>query len=161
MSHENICQHCGACCAYFRVSFYWGESDPLQGGKVPPEMTEEENEFFNNMLGTNQSHPYCQALEGKIGGEVSCAIYENRPSPCSDFGIHYVHGKIEISREELQRCNKARAGWNLPPLVMEELIRGNDHQGSTSFPEHLSKSSARKPHSRTGLSTNHPHSHRI
>ncbi|MLR39642.1 YkgJ family cysteine cluster protein, partial [Salmonella enterica subsp. enterica] len=27
MSVLNPCMTCGACCAYFRVSFYWAEGD--------------------------------------------------------------------------------------------------------------------------------------
>lgn len=121
MFSENVCKHCGACCAFFRVSFYWREADPSQGGKVPSEFVEEETEFYDNMKGTNQAHPYCAALSGKIGERVACTIYNNRPSPCREFGIQFKHGKINITPEDLERCNKARAAWNLPPLTMEEL----------------------------------------
>ncbi len=31
---ENPCINCGACCAYFRVSFYWAES--TEGGRQRP-----------------------------------------------------------------------------------------------------------------------------
>ncbi|WP_142908916.1 CxxCxxCC domain-containing protein, partial [Klebsiella pneumoniae] len=27
MSNLNPCMTCGACCAFFRVSFYWAEAD--------------------------------------------------------------------------------------------------------------------------------------
>lgn len=121
MSSENICLSCGACCAFFRVSFYWGEAEPSAGGKVPSALVEEETDFFNNMKGTNQSHPYCVALGGKIGEAVSCAIYKKRSSTCRDFGIHYKNGKLHIDPVDFQRCNKARAGWNLPPLTLEQL----------------------------------------
>ena len=33
------CLTCGACCAYFRVSFHWSEADPALGGRVPFELT--------------------------------------------------------------------------------------------------------------------------
>ena len=33
-SAEQICTHCGACCATFRVSFYWAE-----GSALPPDYT--------------------------------------------------------------------------------------------------------------------------
>jgi hypothetical protein len=107
-------------------------------------MTEEETGFFDNMKGTNRSHPYCAALSGKIGREVCCTIYEGRPSPCSDFGIHFADGKIHIDRDELQRCNKARAAWNLPPLSMEKLMPAAVHRGSTSFPEQAVKTPVRR-----------------
>jgi len=121
MFSKNVCLGCGACCAFFRVSFYWREADPAQGGKVPLDFVEEETEFYDNLKGTNQSHPYCAALSGKIGEKVGCTIYARRPSPCREFGIHFRHGKNCISPEDLERCNKARAAWNLPPLTMEGL----------------------------------------
>ena len=39
MSEINPCMTCGACCAYFRVSFYWAEADDA-GGPVPSALTE-------------------------------------------------------------------------------------------------------------------------
>jgi len=36
-SSDNPCLSCGACCAAFRVSFYWREADGGEsGGAVPP-----------------------------------------------------------------------------------------------------------------------------
>ncbi len=48
MSGPNPCMTCGACCAHYRVSFYWGESSEAPGGFVPIELTE-------------QVHPRCCA----------------------------------------------------------------------------------------------------
>lgn len=39
MSDINPCMTCGACCAYFRVSFYWAEASD-GGGTVPVHLTE-------------------------------------------------------------------------------------------------------------------------
>ena len=39
MSDMNPCMTCGACCAYFRVSFYWAEASD-GGGTVPVHLTE-------------------------------------------------------------------------------------------------------------------------
>lgn len=139
MFSENVCKHCGACCAFFRVSFYWREADPSQGGKVPSEYVEEETEFHDNLKGTNQAHPYCAALSGKIGERVSCTIYNHRPSPCREFGIHYIHGKNYITPEDLERCNKARAAWNLPPLTMDELNPGAPRPEFTKIIEKVTK----------------------
>jgi hypothetical protein len=141
MFSENVCIHCGACCAYFRVSFYWREADPSQAGSVPLEYVEEETEFYDNMRGTNQAHPYCAALSGKIGERVACTIYSRRPSPCREFGIQYKHGRNSISSEDLERCNKARAAWNLPPLAMESL---NQVARDAEYP--LKKVQLAKPH---------------
>ncbi|ENO4720751.1 YkgJ family cysteine cluster protein, partial [Escherichia coli] len=40
MSNPNPCMTCGACCAFFRVSFYWAEADDA-GGNVPVSLTEQ------------------------------------------------------------------------------------------------------------------------
>ncbi|EER5964904.1 YkgJ family cysteine cluster protein, partial [Escherichia coli] len=40
MNNPNPCMTCGACCAFFRVSFYWAEADDA-GGKVPVSLTEQ------------------------------------------------------------------------------------------------------------------------
>lgn len=143
MSSQNICLRCGACCAYFRVSFYWREADPSSGSKIPPALVEMENEIFDNMKGTNCSRPYCAALSGKIGTEVHCAIYTDRPSPCREFGIHYQGGKIQVDPDDLRRCNQARARWNLPPLTFESLKRLQNHEGLNRFrvPDHGKKGS--------------------
>jgi len=116
MSHENPCLKCGACCAFFRVSFYWGETDLDPEGSVPHEFTEKLTGFRQCMKGTNQKKPYCAALEGKIGESVRCAIYANRPSPCREFGVVMENGAVRLNAENLKRCNRARATWGLAPL---------------------------------------------
>lgn len=45
MSDLNPCMSCGACCAYFRVSFYWAEADDA-GGSVPAQLTEPVTPFY-------------------------------------------------------------------------------------------------------------------
>ncbi|VEA73945.1 Flagellin N-methylase [Serratia rubidaea] len=80
----NPCVSCGACCAYFRVSFYWAEGDD-GGGVVPSALTEPLTPFLRCMQGTNSKSPRCTALDGEIGRAVSCSIYLNRPTPCREF----------------------------------------------------------------------------
>jgi len=112
----NPCLTCGACCAHFRVSFYWAEADPSQGGIVPQELTEDLSPFRSCMRGTNLEHPYCLALQGKIGYYARCKIYFQRPTPCKTFGIRWIHQQMIATPPELLRCNAARAAWKLPPL---------------------------------------------
>lgn len=122
MSLDNPCIQCGACCAFFRVSFYWEESslaNPEKG--VPQTLTEELSEFLQCMKGTNQPHPRCVALCGKIGEKVSCSIYAQRSSSCREFGLHTEQGGLEANGENLIRCNEARKAWNLPPLTRTDL----------------------------------------
>ncbi len=119
MSGENPCLTCGACCAFFRVSFYWREADAAQGGSVPPELTGDADGFRRYMLGTDRRNPRCVALQGAVGTLVSCAIYERRPSPCREFGIDWHGGMTPPG--ELDRCNHARAAYGLPPLTTQDV----------------------------------------
>ena len=118
MVDRNPCLHCGACCAHYRVSFYWGEADEAQGGTVPLGLTEELPPFRRCMKGTNRREPRCIALQGEIGRAVRCTIYARRPTPCREFGITWEKGTFHASAAELERCNQARAAWGLPPLSM-------------------------------------------
>ncbi len=101
------CLSCGACCARFRISYYWGE-------KVPEGYFHETNPMFRSLKSQKdeEGRPRCQALQGEIGKEVACGIYENRPSPCRDFKHSYEDGG---PREE--RCDQARASIGLAPLT--------------------------------------------
>lgn len=112
MSELNPCMICGACCAYFRVSFYWAEADDA-GGCVPASLTEPLTPFLRCMSGTNNRQSRCTALSGEPGVSVSCSIYENRPSPCREFAMSGENG------EENDACNRARARYGLPPLYKD------------------------------------------
>jgi Fe-S-cluster containining protein len=100
---ENPCLNCGACCATFRVSFYWAESTVVG---LPDQFTEQVNSFYSCMAGTNQPSPRCHALNGIIGEKVGCGVYGQRPSPCRE---------LQAGDE---KCNQARAKHGLPPLTV-------------------------------------------
>lgn len=134
MAPLNPCMTCGACCAHFRVSFYWGESDPQQGGSVPPSLTEEVTPFRRCMRGTNQAAPRCVALTGEIGRTVACSIYADRPTPCREFGVTFDDdGTLRFTPEDLARCTAARAAWGLPPLFTQS---PEDHPTPDFTPAH-------------------------
>ena len=97
---EDSCLSCGACCAHFRVSFYWAE-----GLNLPEHYTEPVTAVYSCMAGTNQSQPRCIALQGEIGVGVSYGVYSARSSSCQ-----------EVQAGDAQ-CNKARAAYNMIPLV--------------------------------------------
>lgn len=97
----NICQQCGACCASFRVSFYWAEA--AESG-LPDEAVERLNQHLSCLAGTNQPQPRCHALVGEVGGTVACSRYAQRPSPCR-----------EVQPGD-DKCNRARAIHGLPPV---------------------------------------------
>lgn len=98
------CTQCGACCAAFRVSFYWAESDAHPLGQVPIALTVPVNPHYVCMKGTEQKPVRCVALVGEVGQAVSCAIYHQRSSTCREFAA----GSTE--------CAKARAVYGLAPI---------------------------------------------
>jgi Fe-S-cluster containining protein len=117
------CLSCGACCAYFRVAFYWREAEknPPAGIEsvygVPRDLVEELDDFTRCMKGTNiKRGAQCVALSGRIGKKVACTIYEKRPSPCRAFAASYVHGSVN------KRCDEARAAHGLPALTPKDWI---------------------------------------
>lgn len=94
------CLTCGACCTYFRVSFYWAE-----GLNMPEDYVEPLTPVYSCMKGTNQSQPRCIALQGTVGEQVSCGMYEARSSSCRE---------VQIADAQ---CNKARIAHQMIPLV--------------------------------------------
>ena len=99
---DNLCLSCGACCAHFRVSFYWAEADDAPGGYVPTGLTEKVNAHLCCMSGTQGKPPRCVALSGEVGKQVACTIYERRPSPCREFNVFEADGTPN------QRCLNLR-----------------------------------------------------
>jgi len=97
----NVCQHCGACCAFFRVSFYWAEAPQRE---LPASCTEQVDRHLASMIGTNGPAPRCCALQGEVGQQVACLVYPARPSPCRE---------IQPGDE---KCNQARARYGLGSL---------------------------------------------
>lgn len=113
---SNPCIGCGACCSYFRVSFYQGEMSSV-GGVVPDEKVVPINMFYVAMKGTEVKHnKRCELLAGKVGCDASCSAYENRPSPCREFSASYENGIGEYE----ERCDKARLSHGLKPLTIKD-----------------------------------------
>lgn len=108
---SNPCLQCGACCAFFRASFYWAEGDDATPGGVPVELTEKLDDFQRVMKGTNRKEPRCAALEGSVGVDVHCSIYERRSSVCRQFVPAWLDG------EPNERCDRARIAKGLLPLA--------------------------------------------
>lgn len=111
----NPCLRCGACCAHYRVSFYWSEAESFLGGGVPPELIVPLNHYRSAMRGTLHAPVRCVALEGTVGEGVRCAIYGKRPSTCRELEPWDEDGQPD------EKCAKARAAHHLPPL---EPVRG-------------------------------------
>jgi len=129
----NPCMTCGACCAHFRVSFYWAEAEDA-GGSVPVDLTEPLSLLMRNMRGTNDRQPRCVALQGDIGGCVSCGIYDQRPSPCREFAMSGEQGVPNDA------CDRARARHGLPPLFtpsLPEMTESYGFSGASSPVDHV------------------------
>lgn len=103
------CLSCGACCAYFRISFHWTETSS-ESYAVPIEKTIGISPYVNAMIGTREKDPRCIALQGVIGTDVSCDIYLNRPGCCRQFKASYEDGFVN------QRCEQARINQGLSIL---------------------------------------------
>jgi Fe-S-cluster containining protein len=99
----SVCQHCGACCAAYRVQFATYELDDA-GGSVPTALAEPVNGCTSRMRGTGEVPIRCVALSGTVGQAVGCTIYHQRPAPCREL------------TEGSHACNKARARHGLAPL---------------------------------------------
>ncbi len=97
------CLTCGACCAYFRASFYWAEADDATPGGVPANMTRKLGEFRRSMIGMDGIKPRCIALQGEIGKAVFCSIYERRASVCRAFDPSWEKGRAERALRQGQR----------------------------------------------------------
>jgi uncharacterized protein len=122
---EHPCLSCGACCARYRVSFYWGETTDAAGGMVPAALTEPLTHSRVTMKRTGGDGCLrCVALEGEIGGRIGCSIHNVRPSVCRDFAVSWENG------ESHDRCDESRKAYGLAPLkpwvVRGELPLGED-----------------------------------
>jgi|SRR5690606_32315876 len=107
---SNPCLTCGACCAHFRVSFYWGECRSA-GGCVPDEKVVQVTPHLVAMKGTDTKPARCVGLLGEVGQSVRCTFYEQRSTTCREFEASWTHG------EPNPACDAARAAHGLPPLT--------------------------------------------
>ncbi len=109
MSETSPCLSCGACCANFRVSFFWGECWS-SGGTVPDELVEQISPYHVAMRGTSGKPVRCIGLQGEVGGSTCCTLYEQRSSTCREFSASWEDGQPNPN------CDAARAAYGLPPL---------------------------------------------
>ena len=109
MKEPNPCLACGACCANFRVSFFWGECQSA-GGSVPDHLVEQISPHRVAMCGTTSKPVRCISLTGEVGQNTHCTSYELRSSTCREFTASWERG------EHNPTCDAARAAWGLPPI---------------------------------------------
>ncbi|GAB3387172.1 YkgJ family cysteine cluster protein [Lysobacter fragariae] len=108
------CLTCGACCASFRVSLHWSETEPTLQGITPAELTERIDAHQVAMRGTWAKQPRCIALQGDVGVHAHCRIYEQRPSPCRQVEASWEHGAPD------RHCDRARTLHGLRALTPED-----------------------------------------
>lgn len=104
------CLSCGACCAAFRVDFHRADLASAECAGVPETMTVPVTATLVRMRGTDAVLPRCVALEGEIGQQVRCTLYEQRPGPCRDFAPYAPLGMGDDA------CDRARRRHGLLPL---------------------------------------------
>ncbi len=104
------CEFCGACCAFFLVSFPSGETDDREGGFVPLCMSGCSSETKRFMHGTETGRPRCIALQGVVGTRVSCSIYDKRPTTCRAFNRSWENDTGNTL------CDRARSVFGLQPF---------------------------------------------
>ena len=107
---DTACLSCGACCAAFRVDFHRADLASAEHAGVPEAMTVPVTATLVRMRGTDAVLPRCVALEGEIGQQVRCTLYEQRPGPCRDFAPYAPLGMGDDA------CDRARRRHGLPPL---------------------------------------------
>lgn len=105
----NPCETCGACCAFYSVTFPEAEITDNQG-PVPSGLTVSQTLCQRVMKGTQVASPRCIALEGRVGVRVKCSIYDFRPSTCRNFIRSWEDG-IGNSL-----CDRARQIYGLLPF---------------------------------------------
>lgn len=112
---DNPCISCGACCAYYRVSFYAGELEDGLGGTVPAALTTRVAPMMACMKGTESGGGRCVALVGELGRSgIACRIYEQRPSTCREFDNWLPDGTPN------PECQRLRARIGLAPLARRQ-----------------------------------------
>ena len=126
-SAAHPCLSCGACCAYFRVSFYWAEAAPHSPDGVPEALTQKLDPQRVAMRGTDTAQPQCIALEGTIGRATRCSVYARRPSPCRELQAAWEDGQPSA------KCDRARVRHGLSPLQREDWIDAPGVHGSPAL----------------------------
>ncbi|MDP2170971.1 MAG: YkgJ family cysteine cluster protein [Rhodocyclaceae bacterium] len=107
---DSVCQACGACCATYRITLPRVELDNAPEGWVPAALTEPYTATTACMRECTDIPGRCIALQGTIGVAVSCAIYPQRPSACSEFAPLSALGCGD------EACDEARRRHGLPSL---------------------------------------------
>ncbi|MDH3530346.1 MAG: YkgJ family cysteine cluster protein [Acidobacteriota bacterium] len=102
------CMACGACCAAFVVV-------DAEDSKIPAEklwiVDFEKKGETGRCIRRREEDFACAGLEGRVGGPVSCGVYDDRPGMCRKF---------EAGSD---RCHAVRRAFGIEPfLTLEEML---------------------------------------
>ena len=99
IADENLCQGCGACCAYSQNWPRFSTEDDAALELIPAALVNARGS------GMRCDGDRCAALTGKVGEATSCSIYAVRPEVCRTC----MPGDAE--------CAMARRKFGLPALI--------------------------------------------
>lgn len=108
--HISPCERCGACCAFFPVTFPLTDMEEAKNPAILQRFSLTSGALLRIMRGTELKPPRCIALQGEIGMRVRCSIYEQRPSSCRNF----IRSWEEDTGNAL--CDRARCVFGLEPF---------------------------------------------
>ncbi len=100
------CMSCGACCAYFKVQF-----DKKYNPQVPWQKIKVISHSEAVMLGTEEAKGRCKSLDGIVGENCRCNIYNSRPDVCESFTVWLNDGS------QNPKCIEARKHHGLKPEI--------------------------------------------
>ena len=115
------CLSCGACCAQYRVSMHWMDTD-AGDGLVPLALTEPFGSHQVAMRGTWEAQPRCVALDAEIGRYSRCTIHAVRPTACREVAASWEYGAAS------PQCDRARLAHGLPALTTADWLTGHPMQ---------------------------------
>lgn len=75
-SGGDVCQACGACCAYDQTWPRFSLETDAEIARIPPAL------IADNQNGMRCDGERCLALAGEIGTSTRCTIYDARPQVC-------------------------------------------------------------------------------
>ena len=76
MRSQDLCQSCGACCAYSRDWPRFGLESEAQIAAIP-------RDYVDDARGTMRcAGDRCMALSGEVGVKTACTLYAVRPEVC-------------------------------------------------------------------------------
>ena len=104
------CVTCGVCCdLYAVVPMDFPESERL-GEYIEVTADGEPNVVIDRLVKRDLTHGRCSHLQGELGREIGCSVYERRPSVCRAF---------EAGSD---KCHEYRRMYGIDPQLTDEQV---------------------------------------